>query len=353
MVSNAAPDVPPHWLRAKRRCLAPVLHGAEEAALTRIVEGQAGTQADSQFANPFTLDDLLVLDETALHDILDASGFGAETLARGFHGASHQLVQRVLQATPEEKRAALVAALERRASAASISQARHRILDAFFWELTYWKTPDLYEELTLGEPIHPGIFRRLAPDLRGHIVLDAGAGSGRATFACLDRGAARVYALEPSPGLLRILDRKRADHPDGARILPLRGRFGAIPLADDAVDVALSCSAFTSEPEHGGEPGLAELRRVTRTGGHIVLIWPRPEDYGWLAQHGFRYVALPLHHEMRIRFRSLRSALRVVHRFYARNHTLARYLLQHRGAEVPYSLVGPNPPHDYCWLRVK
>jgi SAM-dependent methyltransferase len=353
MASNVAPDAPPQWLRAKRRSLALMERGEDTPTLTRAVEGPAGTQAGSQFANPFTLDDLLVLDETALRDTLESSGIAAEELGRGLHGASHELVQRILQTTPEEARATLVAALEQPASAAQVATARRHILDACFWELTYWKTPELYDELTSGEPIHPGIFRRLAPYLRGHTVLDAGAGSGRATFACLDRGAVRVYALEPSPGLLCILDRKRAEHPDGERILPLHGRFSAIPLADNAVDVALSCSAFTSEPEQGGEPGLAELRRVTRPGGHIVLIWPRPEDYGWLAQHGFRYVALPLRHEMYVRFHSLRSALRVVHRFYARNHALARYLLQHHSAEVPYSLIGPNPPHDYCWLRVK
>jgi len=119
------------------------------------------------------------------------------------------------------------------------------------------------------------------------------------------------------------------------------------------VDVTLSCSAFTSKPEQGGEAGLAQLRQVTRPGGYIVTIWPRPEDYGWLAERGFHYVALPLRQELRVRFRSLEGALRIVQRFYARNPALIRYLRQHRRPEVPYSLVGSNPPHDYCWLRVE
>src|SRR5258707_15851591 len=63
-----------------------------------------------------------------------------------------------------------------------VQAARKRVLDELFWELTYWKTPDLYEELTEGERLHPGIFQRLEPDLRGKVVLDAGAGSGRASF---------------------------------------------------------------------------------------------------------------------------------------------------------------------------
>ncbi len=352
MASNDTPDVPSQWLRAKRQSLAPVALGPD-ASIARASESDAALQADSQFANSFTLDDLLILDETTLHDIFSAGGFEAEELGCGIHGAPDALQQRILRAMPPGERPVLVMALERPASPLQIAAARRHILDAFFWELTYWKTPELYEELTFGEPIHPGIFRRLAPYLRGSTVLDAGAGSGRATFACLDHGAARVYALEPSPGLRRILARKCAEHPQGKRIVPLRGRFDAIPLPDDVVDVALSCSAFTSEPEQGGKPGLAELRRVTRAGGYIVIIWPRPEDYGWLAQQGFHYVALPLHHDLQVRFRSLHSALRVVRRFYAHNRALARYLLKYRRPEVPYSLVGPNPPHDYCWLRTE
>ncbi|MGZ3638288.1 MAG: class I SAM-dependent methyltransferase, partial [Ktedonobacterales bacterium] len=228
-----------------------------------------------------------------------------------------------------------------------------RLLDNLFWELTYWKTPNLYEALIEGERIHPGIFRRLTPDIRGKDVLDAGAGSGRATFACLRAGAHRVYAVEPSPGLLRILKSKCASYPAHRQIIPARGRFDHLPLEDDSVDLALSCSAFTADPDQGGEPGLAELRRVTRAGGKIVLIWPRPQDYAWLAAHGFHYVALPAPPDMAARFRSLATALQVARRFYAHNTAAIRYLLRRRRPEIPFSILGVNPPHDYCWLPVE
>ncbi|MGZ6392124.1 MAG: class I SAM-dependent methyltransferase, partial [Ktedonobacterales bacterium] len=231
--------------------------------------------------------------------------------------------------------------------------ARSRLLDNLFWELTYWKTPNLYEALIEGERIHPGIFRRLTPDIRGKDVLDAGAGSGRATFACLRAGANRVYAVEPSPGLLRILKSKCASYPAHRQIIPARGRFDHLPLEDDSVDLALSCSAFTADPDQGGEPGLAELRRVTRSGGKIVLIWPRPQDYAWLAAHGFHYVALPAPPDMAARFRSLATALQVARRFYAHNTAAIRYLLRRRRPEIPFSILGVNPPHDYCWLPVE
>jgi len=226
------------------------------------------------------------------------------------------------------------------------------VLDGLFWELTYWKTPELYNELTEGEHLHPGIFPQLEPDIRGKIVLDAGAGCGRASFECVRYGARRVYAVEPSPGLLDILQQKLADQPAFRRIVPLRGRFDRLPLADDSVDTSLSCSAFTAEPVQGGEPGLAEFRRVTRSGGKIVIIWPRVQDYDWFAEHGFQHVILPRPEEMRMHFRSLQSALRCARHFYARNEKVVQYLLRERKAEIPFSVLGFNPPCDYCWLHV-
>src|SRR5438105_2818338 len=77
-----------------------------------------------------------------------------------------------------------------------------------------------------------------------------------------------------------------------------------------SVVLSLSCSAFSGEPGEGGEPGLAELKRVTRAGGRIVFIWARREDYSWLLAHGFHYVSLPVHQEMTLHFRSLQSAIR-------------------------------------------
>ena len=173
---------------------------------------------------------------------------------------------------------------------ALVEADRRSILDELFWNLTYWKTPDLYEELTAGEQLHPGIFRQLEPDIHDKVVLDAGAGSGRATFECVRYGARKVYAVEPSPGLLYILQRKIASQAGPCRLLPLQGRFDKLPLADDSVDTALSCSAFTSDPVQGGEPGLAELRRVIKPGGKLIIIWPRSQDHRWFNKHSFCYV---------------------------------------------------------------
>jgi SAM-dependent methyltransferase len=350
------------WLRHNLSTLYPDPEPEVIALLERAVGGatpaRETTTGPSVRANPFRIEDLLVFDDAALGDILGNGAFGlsARDLALALVAAPPELVDRIARNLPPEMCERFDAARERPAAATEIARARGRLLDAFFWDLTYWRTPERYEELIAGEQPAPCLFAHLGRELRDRVVLDAGAGSGRATLACLDQGAAQVYAVEPSPGLRVILARKLAAHHAATRVAPLAGRFGALPLPDQSVDVALSYAAFTAEAEHGGERGLAELRRVMRPGGKLLILWPRPADYAWLAAHGFAYVALPMECEPYVYFRSLASALRCARRFYPANDALRRYLHMYRRERrcpaVPYWLLGFNPPHDYCWLRV-
>ncbi len=324
-----------------------------KSAVSRFTQAKA--PLDEQFENPFHIEDLGVFDDDTLWIILSNCGFGltVEKLAQSLHGAPEGLVEGIERNLSPSQRSTFKAELRRSIPEAQVESARRCVLDGLFWELTYWKTPELYDELTSGEQLHPGIFQQLEADISDKVVLDAGAGSGRATFECVRHGARKVYAVEPSPGLLRILQQKLASQPKPCRIVPRQGRFDRLPLADDSVDTTLSCSAFMADPAQGGEQGLAEFRRVTRSGGKIVIIWPRVQDYEWLAEHGFQYVALPVQEEMRVRFSSLQSALRCARHFYARNKDVIQYLLRKRKPEIPVSILGINPPSDYCWLRVE
>lgn len=310
---------------------------------------------ETTFANPFQLEDLLVFDETHFCQVLGGciQKMTLEQLAWGLRAAPGPLMERVRACLPLDEHERLRRAATRPVPECEVARARRTLLDLCFWELTYWKTPELYEELTTGEQLHPGIFQHLEPLLRGKIVLDAGAGTGRASFECVRHGASLVYALEPSPGLLRLLRQKVSRSSTSSQIVPVAGDFAHIPLADESIDLALACSSFTSEPEQGGEAGLAELRRVVRPGGAIAFIWPRPQDRPWLSARGFHYVALPSEREMCVRFSSFACALRCARHFYAGNHNVLRYLLCKRQPVVPFSVLGVNPPCDYCWARVR
>lgn len=324
-----------------------------ELAQSREKEVEA-IQTDVLFENPFHIKDLLVFDDDALRRLLLDNAFGVtiEELGMSLHGASPRLVQRIQKYLDKRQRHAFQRILRTSIPEQQVLMARRHLLDSLFWELTYWKTPELYEELTEGEQLHPDIFRQLEPHIHGKVVLDVGAGSGRATLECLRAGAALVYAIEPSPGLLRLLHKKCAYQPFGQRVEARIGRFDAIPLSDASVDITLSCSAFTASPEQGGESGLREMRRVTRPKGKIVIIWPRVEDREWLQAHGFHYVSLPIRQEMRVYFRSLQAARECARRFYAHNRDVLRYILSKHRPDVPFSVIGVNPPCDYCWVDV-
>ncbi len=319
------------------------------------MSGEAPVESETLFENPFQIEDLQVFDDNTLHTMLAQESFGltVAALARSLQGTNRSLLQRIQRNLSPHQRSFFSKEIHHTYANNEVESARRQILDGLFWELTYWKTPELYEELTEGEQLHPGIFQRLAPDLRGKTVLDMGAGSGRASLECIRHGAEVVYAVEPSPGLLHIMEQKLGHRMGEQQIIPRVGRFAAIPLQDNSIDLALSCSAFTAAPEQGGDAGLTEMLRVTRPGGKIVLVWPRREDYAWLSAHGFRYVALPVQREMCIHFRSLQSALHCAQRFYAHNQGVVRYLLSKQRPELPFSVIGINPPRDYYWLEVK
>ncbi len=316
---------------------------------------KAATNAEPLFDNSFHIEDLQVFDDDSLRRILRADVFGFTTtqLAHSLRHTSESIVQRIESCLPCDQHAAFHRELATILPEEQIAVARKHVLDNLFWELTYWKTPDLYEELIEGERLHPGIFQHITPEIQDNVVLDVGAGSGRATFECLRYGAKMVYAVEPSPGLLRILKQKSFQRCVTQHVTLLEGHFDAVPLPDNSVDVALSCSAFTALPEQGGERGLVELQRVTKPNGKIILIWPRYEDRTWLEDHGFHYVSLPMQQEMRVHFRSLQSALACARRFYAHNQAVLHYLHSQHKADVPFSVIGMNPPHEYCWRNIE
>jgi ubiquinone/menaquinone biosynthesis C-methylase UbiE len=307
------------------------------------------------FANQFCLPDLLVFDEVHFCRVVGGcrQKMTLPRLAWGLHAAPAPLVERVSACLSPEAREPFWREVQRPVPVCEVARARRVLLDLCFWELTYWSTPELYEELTIGERLHPGIFQHLEPLLRGKVVLDAGAGSGRASFESIHHGARLVYALDPSPGLLRLLQQKVACSPAAAQIVPGLGDFAHLPLAAESVDLALACSSFTAEPQQGGAAGLAELRRVVRPGGAIAFIWPRLEDRAWLSARGFHYVTLPGARDLCVHFSSFASALRSARRFYAGNPAVVHYLLNARQPVVPFSVLGMHPPGDYCWARVR
>lgn len=303
-------------------------------------------------AQAFGIEDLAVFDEAHLRDIISTASGAVPPASAGralvadrpeARAELARLAERIERALPPNDRA--VFGRERRAPLAAAAQARaqQEVLEGLFWDLTYWKTPAEYERLTAGEQVHLGALDFGRVD--GAVVLDAGAGTGRATLP-LARRARSVYALDPAPPLLRLLEQKLA-RADLRNVELLRGSFRRVPLPDDSVDAVVSCSAFGPQEVRGGVSGLDELQRVTRPGGRIVIMWP--EDPAWFARHGFHHTTLP--GRLVITFATLEDGLVAARRFYG---PAATHHLEVSGRpELPFSVLGVREPRDLCWLTVR
>jgi len=301
------------------------------------------------FNNPFNMEDLAIFDVATLHRLLhdESLQLSIEDLASSLCNSSAVLIEHIERALSPQECSQFRMPIRRHLTEEELQTIRQQVLDKLFWELIYWKHADLYNELTEGEQLHSSIFQSLQPDIHDKVVLDAASGTGRATIECLRCGARQVYAVDPSPAALSILAQKVAHPPAADRAVTLQGCFEELPLENSTVDISVSCSAFKAS-----EACLRELLRVTKPGGKIVLIWPRPEDYTWLAERGFCYVSFTTNPDEHVHFRSFESALRCICLFYAANQAAIDYLFMAQQPEIPYALLGFKQPSDYCWRIV-
>jgi SAM-dependent methyltransferase len=97
-------------------------------------------------------------------------------------------------------------------------------------------------------------------------VLDLGAGTGKLT-RLLVSAFGRVIAVEPAEAMRRLLVKL---YPEAEA---LAGTGQEIPLPDASVDAVFAAQAFHWFDD---ERALAELARVLRPGGALVLMWNLP-----------------------------------------------------------------------------
>lgn len=108
-------------------------------------------------------------------------------------------------------------------------------------------------------------------DLAGLSLVDVGAGAGGAAIDAQARGA-QVTAVDAAAGMVARI----AERAPGIDARVMDGN--ALDLPDGAFDVGLSCFGVVLFPSPG--LGMAELFRVVRPGGRVVVVtWTEPERY--------------------------------------------------------------------------
>ncbi len=211
------------------------------------------------------------------------------------------------------------------------------------WELVYRLEPELYDRLVSAERLHPGVLEWL-PESVDRIV-EVAAGTGRLTMELVGR-AREVLAIEPAAPLRQILNRKLARAEHGHRAHVVHGFFDELPVPDAYADLVAACSALTPASGHGGEAGLAEMERVCRPGGCVVIVWPN--QIPWLAAHGYRYVNFG-GDAMSVEFASHEEAAELTEIFYPRG---IEEVSRHGWRRVPYEVLGINPPCDLAFKLI-
>ena len=99
------------------------------------------------------------------------------------------------------------------------------------------------------------------------VVLEIGAGSG-ANFVHYDpTRVAKLYALEPNPGMIRLAEQQRLRTKLDVEYLDLPGE--RIPLEDRSVDSIVSTFTLGTIPDV--VEALRGMRRVLRPGGKVIF----------------------------------------------------------------------------------
>lgn len=150
---------------------------------------------------------------------------------------------------------------------------------------TRWDTPevaggfDSYDDLTertIGYPAVFGALRLGDPDVR--TVLDYGCGPGKVAERVVTGYGKQVVAVDGSAPMLEIAKSSRADPRIDYRLI----RDARLPfVADDALDVAMSCYVFINIGSVDVISSIVrEVYRVLRPGGRYAILDTNPDTTG-------------------------------------------------------------------------
>lgn len=129
-----------------------------------------------------------------------------------------------------------------------------------------------FETSMLGEMRR--VRERMAHDLAGtRSVLDVGCGGARMAGHLMGEGREDVWGIDPSPYMLN------AAAENWPELNLKQGVMEALPFPDQRFDGVSVIFVFHEMPPPYARQGLAEIARVLRPGGRLVVAEPSPSHY--------------------------------------------------------------------------
>lgn len=140
---------------------------------------------------------------------------------------------------------------------------------AVLWEVADWiiyeRAPEYYDAVSTITWDSRAVTDVVRVD--GAVVIDAGAGTGRVSFAVAPL-ARHVFAVEPV-GTLRRYMRDRAIREGVSNVYVVDGFLHAMPIPDESADILVTCHSIGWSLRRE----LAEIERVLRRGGVAVHLF--------------------------------------------------------------------------------
>jgi SAM-dependent methyltransferase len=130
----------------------------------------------------------------------------------------------------------------------------------------------------LIESEHRARYRWASRLVKGKAVLDCACGTGYGLEMYAAAGAVAVTGVDVDP---EAVEQAKGRYGKGTTVL--QGDLRELPLEDDSFDL-VTCFE-TIEHIDGAEAGIAELRRVLKAGGILVISSPNPDVYVGRNEH--------------------------------------------------------------------